>query len=148
MLSRRTLFAVLSVGLIGVGALVLNTRAEDQNAAARDAPIRDYLIRNRTRIEGKSGVEPPTGGPTFDSPFSEDLQSRFVELQRTLAANLTDDELKQRIAATEKEIAQTVSNAELRRIESELRSLKDKYPESDAAIAAQRAIEALQPPGA
>jgi hypothetical protein len=125
MLSRRTLFAVLSVTVVGIGAAVLQSRADDEE------PIKGL------------GLTSLDAGLDFISMPKQQLEKVYVDIQFKIAVNLSEEELRTRIAAAQQELQKSAYEKELQRIRGELEQLKAKYPEMDKADRAQRAINVL-----
>ncbi len=144
MLSRRTLYAALSVGIVGLVASVLSSFAQDR---VRNPDAED---RSVSALNDPAPAEPSLKTNQFESlEFDQQsetrvLQSEYLDLHRRIAANLSEDELRNRIRAAEHELAQSMYEKDLQRIKSELEQLLKRYP-NDPIKRAQRAIDALQP---
>jgi hypothetical protein len=140
---------VLSVGLVAVGALVLNSRAADQPALGSRIRTGAVLINGQESSTPRPADSPndPFASPRVDFSFEaapQQLQKQYVDLHSQIAARLTTDQLRPRIAAAEKELQQTEYELELERIKSDLEQLKARFPNTDATERAEQAIEALE----
>jgi hypothetical protein len=140
MLSRRTLFIVLLVGLVAGASLVLNSFADDEPGL---------------KVTESSGPDSPAGTTTegtaastneADSrlePASPELQQEFLELQRQIAATLTAQQLTEQIAAAKTHLMHRQAAIALDRARIQLEDIQDKFPGSEAAERATAAINAI-----
>lgn len=161
MLSRRTMFAVLSVGLVAAGASILMSQADDRVLQADDRGTA-ILVQDEVDIIRPEVKEVPLRLNEQDATLgSLDLindvtvessrqraERTFIELQRKIAANLSDDELKARVLAAEKEVKEATASSALQKANAEYRNhliqIQEHFPDSEAAKSAQRALEELE----